>query len=73
MGIISHKIVNQKRKVNYKIKKPLTILNFLNILIWRLKSYGILAQLGEHLPYKQRVTGSSPVGPIFRFLNDMAE
>ena len=27
-------------------------------------SYGILAQLGEHLPYKQRVTGSSPVGPI---------
>ncbi len=29
------------------------------------KVYGILAQLGEHLPYKQRVTGSSPVGPIF--------
>ena len=26
---------------------------------------GILAQLGEHLPYKQRVTGSSPVGPTF--------
>ena len=23
--------------------------------------YGRLAQLGEHLPYKQRVTGSSPV------------
>ena len=22
--------------------------------------YGILAQLGEHLPYKQRVIGSSP-------------
>ena len=28
-------------------------------------SYGILAQLGEHLPYKQRVIGSSPIGPIF--------
>ena len=28
------------------------------------KQFGILAQLGEHLPYKQRVTGSSPVGPI---------
>ena len=26
---------------------------------------GILAQLGEHLPYKQRVTGSSPVGPTY--------
>ena len=29
------------------------------------KVHGVLAQLGEHLPYKQRVTGSSPVGPIF--------
>ena len=28
-------------------------------------AYGILAQLGEHLPYKQRVIGSSPIGPIF--------
>ena len=28
------------------------------------KRHGILAQLGEHLPYKQRGTGSSPVGPI---------
>ena len=27
---------------------------------------GILAQLGEHLPYKQRVIGSSPIGPICR-------
>ena len=27
------------------------------------KRNGILAQLGEHLPYKQRVTGSSPVTP----------
>ena len=25
---------------------------------------GLFIQLGEHLPYKQRVTGSSPVGPI---------
>ena len=30
----------------------------------RVATNGILAQLGEHLPYKQRVTGSSPVGPI---------
>ena len=26
--------------------------------------FGSLAQLGEHLPYKQRVTGSSPVTSI---------
>ena len=33
-------------------------------------SYGILAQLGEHLPYKQRVIGSSPIGPISTEDND---
>ena len=34
---------------------------------------GVLAQLGEHLPYKQRVTGSSPVGPIFADVAQLAE
>ena len=29
---------------------------------------GVLAKLGEHLPYKQRVTGSSPVGPILSII-----
>ena len=29
---------------------------------------GILAQLGEPLPYKQRVIGSSPIGSIFYVL-----
>ena len=33
----------------------------------KVEMYGILAQLGEHLPYKQGVTGSSPVGPIIYF------
>ena len=41
--------------------------------IWVVKDfhnlYGVLAQLGEHLPYKQRVIGSSPIGPIY-FEND---
>ena len=36
-------------------------------------NFGILAQLGEHLPYKQRVTGSSPVGPIICRHGSMAE
>ena len=44
----------------------------------RFKSYsrylhGILAQLGEHLPYKQRVTGSSPVGPICAGVAELAD
>ena len=34
---------------------------------------GILAQLGEHLPYKQGVTGSSPVGPIYFLYADVAQ
>ena len=34
--------------------------------------YGILAQLGEHLPYKQRVIGSSPIGPTNQFYIDHA-
>ena len=34
----------------------------------KVEMYGILAQLGEHLPYKQGVTGSSPVTPTKRGL-----
>ena len=34
---------------------------------------GVLAQLGEHLPYKQRVTGSSPVGPIHAAVAELAD
>ena len=30
---------------------------------------GRIAQLGEHLPYKQGVTGSSPVVPTIRWLS----
>ena len=48
-------------------RRPVTAEVVSSSLIWVV--YGVLAQLGEHLPYKQRVTGSSPVGPIFCFLN----
>ena len=33
------------------------------------KRFGVLAQLGEHLPYKQRVIGSSPIGPTEKISN----
>ena len=33
---------------------------------------GSLAQLGEHLPYKQRVIGSSPIGPIYGGIAQLA-
>ena len=35
--------------------------------------FGVLAQLGEHLPYKQRVTGSSPVGPIYAGVAELVD
>ena len=34
---------------------------------------GIIAQLGEHLPYKQGVTGSSPVSSIYESLAQSVE
>ena len=37
-----------------------------------INKYGVLAQLGEHLPYKQRVIGSSPIGPTFILSKDYA-
>ena len=37
------------------------------------KKCGILAQLGEHLPYKQGVTGSSPVGPTYAGVAELAD
>ncbi len=30
-------------------------------------AFGSIAQLGEHLPYKQGVTGSSPVVPTMKY------
>ena len=35
--------------------------------------FGIIAQLGEHLPYKQRVIGSSPIGPNNADVAQLAE
>ena len=50
-------------------RRPVTAEVVSSSLIWVVFLYsGVLAQLGEHLPYKQRVIGSSPIGPIFLFL-----
>ena len=45
-------------------RRPVTAEVESSSLFWVV--YGVLAQLGEHLPYKQRVIGSSPIGPICR-------
>ena len=50
-------------------RRPVTAKGVGSSPIWVVKGLfnpcGVLAQLGEHLPYKQRVIGSSPIGPIF--------
>ena len=33
----------------------------------------MLAQLGEHLPYKQGVIGSSPIRPIYKCYGEVAQ
>ena len=33
------------------------------MLLYNTQAFGSIAQLGEHLPYKQRVIGSSPIVP----------
>ena len=43
----------------------------LKVIISRYKVGG-LAQLGEHLPYKQEVTGSSPVSSIIIYKRSLA-
>ena len=47
-------------------RRPVTAEVESSSLFWVV--YGVLAQLGEHLPYKQRVIGSSPIGPIYGWI-----
>ena len=51
---LRHRPFTAVSRVRIPVGSPFTIL----III-----YGRIAQLGEHLPYKQGVTGSSPVVP----------
>ena len=55
----------ERRPVTAEVEgsSPFWVVSIFKIL-FNFISHGIIAQLGEHLPYKQGVTGSSPVGPI---------
>ena len=52
-------------------RRPVTAEVVSSSLIWVV--YGVLAQLGEHLPYKQRVIGSSPIGPMIAGVAELAD
>ena len=60
----------ERRPVTAEVtgSSPVWVVKYFKLLF-----YGILAQLGEHLPYKQRVTGSSPVGPICAAVAELAD
>ena len=56
------------RWLSWLERRPVTaeVVGSIPIRVARLclnQSFGIIAQLGEHLPYKQRVIGSSPIVP----------
>ena len=53
-------------KIHYIIAKQVT--EQTTNKLYETGKYGILAQLGEHLPYKQRVIGSSPIGSILGWI-----
>ena len=57
------------KKFLKKFKKVVDILFYImyikQVADRQRQTHGIIAQLGEHLPYKQGVTGSSPVGPTY--------
>ena len=57
----------ERRPVTAEVtgSSPVWVVGFIEWFSLTIFSYGILAQLGEHLPYKQRVIGSSPIGPIY--------
>ena len=64
--------MNKAQWLSWLERRPVTAEVESSSLFWvvfkekKIVYSGILAQLGEHLPYKQRVTGSSPIGPICR-------
>ena len=43
------------------VTAEVTSSSLVRVVLFYTGFYGSLAQLGEHLPYKQRVTGSNPV------------
>ena len=65
-----NKVENFFKKIKKTFKNLLTNQNIYGILYivrerkqQTNKQNGSIAQLGEHLPYKQRVIGSSPIVP----------
>ena len=63
MIIFYSKEICKAQWLSWLERRPVTAEVVSSSLIWVV--YGVLAQLGEHLPYKQRVIGSSPIGPIY--------
>ena len=71
--------MNKAQWLSWLERRPVTAEVESSSLFWvvfkekKIVYSGILAQLGEHLPYKQRVTGSSPLGPIYAGVAELAD
>ena len=70
LGIISgtERVSGDERNyLKKKVCKRLALYKKVCYIIFLVSQQGRLAQLVERLPYKQDVTGSSPVSSIFNF------
>ena len=55
----------ERRPVTAEVVGSSPIRVVIKVIFGNFIIFGIIAQLGEHLPYKQRVIGSSPIGPTY--------
>ena len=65
--ILKVHVKNMAQWLSWLERRPVTAEVESSSLFWVVCTkvqQGIIAQLGEHLPYKQGVIGSSPIGPI---------
>ena len=68
--------INLARWLSWLERRPVTaeVMGSIPIrVVVLLILFGVLAQLGEHLPYKQRVIGSSPIGPTYCYHIDLSQ
>ena len=62
--MVCYNLLEKAQWLSWLERRPVTAKVVGSSPIW-VVIYGILAQLGEHLLTSKRVTGSSPIGPIF--------
>ena len=64
--MVKNVLINFFQKKSEKVLTSQKLCAIIVNVAERCDRYGSIAQLGEHMPYKHGVTGSSPVVPTIR-------